>query len=73
MEIEAIKKTQTERILEIENIEKRKLITEASIINRTQETEKRISGIEDTIEEIDTSVKENVKSKKFLTQNIQEI
>ena len=31
------------------------------------------SGVEDTIEEIDTSVKENVKSKKFLTQNIQEI
>ena len=25
------------------------------------------------IEETDTSVKENVKSKKFLTQNIQEI
>ena len=33
----------------------------------------RISGIEDIIEENDTSVKENAKAKKFLTQNIQEI
>jgi hypothetical protein len=32
--------------------------------------EDSISGIEVTIEEIDTSVKENVKCKKFLTQNI---
>jgi hypothetical protein len=32
--------------------------------------EERILGIEDTIEEIDTSVKENVQSKQFLTQNI---
>ena len=35
--------------------------------------EERISDIEDTIEEIDSSVKENVKSKTLLTQNIQEI
>lgn len=35
--------------------------------------EDRISGINDTIEEINTSVKENVKSKKVLLQNIQEI
>jgi hypothetical protein len=32
-----------------------------------------ISGMEDNIEEIDISVKENFKSKKFLTQTIQEI
>jgi hypothetical protein len=30
--------------------------------------EERISGIEDTIAETNTSVKENVKAKKFLTQ-----
>ena len=30
-------------------------------------------GVEDTIEETDSSVKENVKSNKLLTQNIQEI
>ena len=35
--------------------------------------EERISGVKDMIEEIDSSVKENVKSNKFLTQNIQEI
>jgi hypothetical protein len=33
----------------------------------------RISGTEDTIENIDTKVKENSKGKKFLTQNIQKI
>ena len=41
--------------------------------NIIQEMEERISGIEDMIEEMDTLVKENVKSRKFLTQNIQEI
>ena len=35
--------------------------------------EERISSIEDTIEETDSLVKENNKSNKFLTQNIQEI
>ena len=33
----------------------------------------RISGAEDTIENIDTTVKENAKCKNLLTQNIQEI
>ena len=45
---------------------------DASITNRIQEMEERISGVEDTVEEIDSSVKENNKSNKFLTQNIQE-
>ena len=45
----------------------------ASITNRIQEIEERISGTEDTIENIDTTVKENAKCKKILTQNIQEI
>jgi hypothetical protein len=35
--------------------------------------EERISGAEDTIENIDTTVKENAKCKKLLIQNIQEI
>jgi hypothetical protein len=34
--------------------------------------EERVSGMVDRIGEIDTLVKENVKFKKFLTQNIQE-
>ena len=56
----------------MENPGKRPGTTGASITNRIQETQRR-SGVEDTIEEIETSVKENVKSKKFLTQNIQKI
>jgi hypothetical protein len=35
--------------------------------------EERISGVEDSIENIDTTIKENAKCKKILTQNIQEI
>ena len=35
--------------------------------------EKRISGAEDSIENISTTIKENTKCKKILTQNIQEI
>ena len=67
MEIETIKKTQGEPNLD--NIGKRSGAIDASITNRI-ETEERISGIEDTSEDIDTSVKENTKDKKLLTQNI---
>ena len=35
--------------------------------------EERISGAEDSIENIGTTIKENRKCKKILTQNIQEI
>jgi hypothetical protein len=38
-----------------------------------QETEDRISGAEDTMENIDTTVKENAEGQKLLTQNIQEV
>ena len=73
MEIETIKKSQRETTLELENLGKRSGVIDASITNRIQEIEERISGAEDTIENIDTTVKENAKSKKLLTQNIQEI
>jgi flagellar biosynthesis/type III secretory pathway protein FliH len=46
---------------------------DASISNRIQEMEERISGTEDSIEKVDTTIKENAKCKKILTQNIQEI
>jgi len=52
---------------------KRRETTNPSIINRIQEMEERISRVKDITEETDTSVKENVKSKIFLTQKIQEI
>jgi uncharacterized coiled-coil protein SlyX len=37
------------------------------ITKRIQELEERISGVEDTIEEMDTSIKEDTKCEKFLT------
>jgi uncharacterized coiled-coil protein SlyX len=43
-----------------------------STSNRIQEIEDRISGAEDTIENMDKTIKENAKCKKILTQNIQE-
>jgi hypothetical protein len=73
MKVETIKKSQSVTILEIENLEKRSGVIDASITNRIQEIEERISGAIDTIENIDTTVKENAKCKKLLTQNIQEI
>jgi hypothetical protein len=73
IEIEAIKKSQMEAILEMENLGKRTGTIDTSSTNRIQKMEERISGIKDTIEEINTSIKKNVKYKKFLTQNIQEI
>ena len=39
----------------------------------SQEIEERITGTEDTTENIDITIKENAKCKKILTQNIQEI
>jgi uncharacterized coiled-coil protein SlyX len=59
--------------MEIENLGKRSGVIDASITKRIQEIEKRISGAEDTIETTDTTVKENARCKKLLTQNIQEI
>jgi hypothetical protein len=46
---------------------------DVSISNRLQGMEERISGAEDSIENLDTTIKENAKCKKILTQNIQEI
>jgi len=73
MEIEAIKKAQRETNLDIENQRKSQGAADTSITNRIQEIEERISGAEDSIEIIVTIVKDNVKQKKLLVQNIQEI
>ena len=59
--------------LEMENLGKRSGITDLSITQRIQEIEKRTSGVEDTIEEIDTIVKENPKHKTLRTKSIQKI
>jgi phage shock protein A len=72
-EIDTIKKTQSEATLEIETLGKKSGTIYVSISNRLQEMEERISGAEDSIENISTTIKENAKCKKILTQNIQEI
>ncbi|ERE73234.1 heterogeneous nuclear ribonucleoprotein C-like 1-like isoform 1 [Cricetulus griseus] len=71
--LETIKKTQTEGMLEVEKLSKQSGTTDASITNRIQEMEDRISDTEDKLEEINSSSKENLKSNKSITQNIQEI
>jgi uncharacterized coiled-coil protein SlyX len=73
MEIETIKKSQRGITLAIENLGKKPRVIDTSITNRIQEIKERISGAEDTIENIDTTVKENTKHKRLLTQNMQEI
>jgi uncharacterized coiled-coil protein SlyX len=57
-------------MLEIETLGKKNRTIDASISNRIQEMEERISGAEDSIENISTTLKENTKCKKILTQNI---
>jgi hypothetical protein len=73
MKVETIKKTQRETTLEIEILGKKSGDIDASISKRIQEKEERISGAEGSIENMDTTIKENAKCKKILIQNIQEI
>jgi predicted nucleic acid-binding Zn-ribbon protein len=58
-EVDTIKKTQSEATQEIETIGKKSGTIDASINNRIQEMEERISGAEDSIENIGTTIKEN--------------
>ena len=66
-------KKRTKGILYMENLGKWIGTTEKSKSNRIQEKEEKISGAENALVKIDSLVKENIKSNKFLTQNIQEI
>lgn len=52
----------------MENLGKKTRTADASITNRIQELEDRISVINDTIEKINTSVQENIKTKRLLTK-----
>nr|ACD47066.1 L1 unspliced fusion gene protein [Mus musculus] len=72
-EMDKIKKAQSEAKLEIETLGNKSGTIDASISKRIQEIEERISGAEDSIENIGTTIKDNAKCKKILTQNIQEI
>jgi cell fate (sporulation/competence/biofilm development) regulator YmcA (YheA/YmcA/DUF963 family) len=64
MEIETIKKSQREK-LELENLGKRLGVIDASITNRIQEIEERISGAEDTIGNMNKLSKKMQKAKNF--------
>ena len=68
-EVDTIKKTQSEAMLEIETLGKKCETIDADISNRIQEMEERILGAEDSIQNISTTIKENAKCKKILTQN----
>jgi hypothetical protein len=70
MEVGTVKKSQRETTLETKILGKKSGAIDASIINRTQEMEERISGAEDSLENNDKTIKENAKCKKILTQNI---
>jgi hypothetical protein len=61
MEPETIKKSQRKTTLEMENLGKRSGVIDASITNRIQEIEERLSGAEVNIENTDRTVKENAK------------
>jgi hypothetical protein len=67
MEVDTIKKTQNEAMLEIETLRKKSGTIDVSISNRIQEMEERISGAEYSIENINTTIKENANFKKILT------
>ena len=56
-EVDTIKKTQSEATLEIETLGNKSGTIYASISNRIQEMEERISGAEDSIENIGTTIK----------------
>jgi chromosome segregation ATPase len=73
MEVETIKEIQRETTLEIEILGKKSVRTNERINKRIQEMEERISDAEDSIDNMDTTIKENTKCKEILAQNIQEI
>ena len=73
MEVETMKETQRKTTLEIKTVGKKSGTIDVSISNRKEEMEERISGTEDSIKNKGTTIKENAKCKKILTQNIQEI
>jgi hypothetical protein len=59
MDVETIRKSRRETSLEIENLGKRSGVIDVRITNKIQEIGEKITGAEDTIENIDTTVKEN--------------
>jgi predicted nucleic acid-binding Zn-ribbon protein len=63
-EVETIKKTQSTTTLEIETLRNKSGNIDMSISNKIQEMEERISDSGDSIENVDTTIKENTKCKR---------
>jgi SMC interacting uncharacterized protein involved in chromosome segregation len=63
-EVDTIKKTQSKATLEIETLGKKSRNIDASISNRIQETDERISAAEDSIENIGTTIKKMQNAKR---------
>jgi prefoldin subunit 5 len=61
MEVETIKKTKRETTLEMEILGKKSGVIDESITNKIQEMKDRILGAEESIENMDITVKENAK------------
>ena len=64
MQIETIKKSQRETTLEIKTLGKKSGTIDVSISNRIQEMEERISGAEDSIENIAQQSKKMQNAKR---------
>jgi hypothetical protein len=73
LEVEPIKKSQRETTQEIEILWEKSGTIDASIRNRIQEIEERISSAEESIGNMDTTIEENAKWKKILPHNIHQI
>jgi hypothetical protein len=66
MEVETMEKSQRETTLEIEILGKKSGTIDVSISQRIQEMEERISGAEDSIENMDTTKKmKNAKTSQL--------
>jgi predicted nucleic acid-binding Zn-ribbon protein len=63
-EVDTIKKTQSEAMLEIETLGKKSGTIDMSINNRIQEMEERISGAEDSIENMGITIKKMENAKR---------
>jgi chromosome segregation ATPase len=63
-EVETLKKTPNETMLEIETLGKKSGTRDASISNRIQDMEERISGAEDSIEIMGTTIKKKMQNAK---------
>jgi hypothetical protein len=66
IEIATMKKSEIEAALEMKNLGKRSGATDASINNRTQEIEERISNVDDIKEDIGTIGQRKYKVQKVL-------